>query len=172
MYVRPIYVYKQAQVISRVCVDMCIYTTTFPSSSSPSPHQQTHTHTLTPPRSYYDPDGRFPPSYLPTSPPSPTLHNTPQQSYYDPDGRFHPAPASEAVTPGKMALGNLGLELVAYIHDAATDTHAILARGALVSLGVCGCGCGDGSSEGLRERGERRRWGRGGLACGGFFVCA
>lgn len=72
---------------------------------------------------------------------------TNQQSYYDPDGRFHPAPASDAVTPGKMALGNLGLELVAYIHDPATDTHAILARGRLscvcihcyvcVSLSLC-----------------------------------
>lgn len=30
-----------------------------------------------------------------------------------------------------MNLGNLGLELVTYIHDPVTDTHAILARGAL-----------------------------------------
>lgn len=31
-----------------------------------------------------------------------------------------------------MNLGNLGLELVTYIHDPITDTHAILARGAFI----------------------------------------
>lgn len=73
----------------------------------------------------------IPSSHLRTNQQTHSKHHQPktQQSYYDPDGRFHPDVPSDAVTPGKMALGNLGLELVAYIHDPATDTHAILARG-------------------------------------------
>ncbi len=101
-----------------------------------TPRSHTHTHTTT----IHTHTLSLPPNSRLT-PPTPT-HHAGKQSYYDPDGRFHPAPAGEAVTPGKMALGNLGLELVAYIHDPATDTHAILARGALrllvLAWGPCG----------------------------------
>ena len=49
------------------------------------------------------------------------------QAYYDPDGRFHNR--DDTVTPGIMALENLGLTMESYINDPLTDTHAILARG-------------------------------------------
>jgi hypothetical protein len=41
--------------------------------------------------------------------------------------RFHKV--DEAVTPGRMALDMLGLEMEGYIADRGTDTHALLARG-------------------------------------------